>query len=134
VPFKPFIYQFTTVPFKPSIYQFTTVPFKPSIYQFTTVPFKPFIYRFTIAIKYDLQILQNLLNLQNLEFQYLLSLCSILNGTCFYTNCSIHNNTHLLIKQLLFICMYVNNNLYFVGNLVTEIYIFRKLFSSMCVW
>ena len=30
--------------------------------------------------------------------------------------------------------MYVNNNLYFVvGNLVTEIYIFKK-FSSICVW
>ena len=30
--------------------------------------------------------------------------------------------------------MYANNNLYFVGNLVTEIFIFKKLFSSMCVW
>jgi len=39
-------------------------PFKPFIYQFTTVPFKTFIYRFTTAIKYDLQILQNLLNLE----------------------------------------------------------------------
>ena len=30
--------------------------------------------------------------------------------------------------------MYVNNNLYFVvGNLVTEIYFFKKL-SSICVW
>ena len=29
--------------------------------------------------------------------------------------------------------MYANNNLYFVGNLVTEIYIFKK-FSSICVW
>ena len=28
------------------------------------MPFKPFIYRFTTAIKYDLQILQNLLNLE----------------------------------------------------------------------
>ena len=30
--------------------------------------------------------------------------------------------------------MYVNNNLYFVGNLLTEMYFFKKKFSSMYAW